>query len=79
MAIFAFLLSLMERLGGTPRGTPFKSGTFGTPTVKFGTARAENRRFSLSSALRVHTKPPYKIDLHRKMLRALKRPGGPGQ
>jgi hypothetical protein len=47
------------------------------------TARAENRSFWLLSALRAHTrthaKTPYKTDLHRKTLRALKRPGGPGQ
>ena len=29
-------------------------------------ARAENRRFWLLSALRAHTKTPYKTDLHRK-------------
>ena len=42
-------------------------------------ARAGNRRFQLSSAPRAHAKPPSKTDLHRKTLRALKRPGGPGQ
>ena len=31
------------------------------------------------SALRAHTKAAYKTDLHREMLRALKRPRGPGQ
>jgi hypothetical protein len=35
--------------------------------------------FWLLSALRAHTKAPYKNDSHRKTLRALKRPGGPGQ
>ena len=42
------------------------------------TARAGNRRFGPLSALRAHTKTPYKTDLHRKTLRnakALKRPG----
>jgi hypothetical protein len=43
------------------------------------TARAGNRRFWCLSALRSHTKAPYKTDLHRKTLRELKRPGGPGQ
>ncbi len=33
----------------------------------------------LLRALRAHTKAPYKTDLHRKTLRSLKRPGGPGQ
>jgi hypothetical protein len=37
-------------------------------------ARAGNRRSRLLSALRTHTKVPYKIDLHRKTLRALNRP-----
>ena len=31
------------------------------------------------SALRAHTKSPYKTNVHRKTLRALKRPGGSGQ
>jgi hypothetical protein len=44
-----------------------------------GPARAGNRRFWCLSALRAHTKAPYKTDLHRKTLRELKRPGGPGQ
>ena len=35
---------------------------------------AGNRRFWLLSALRAHTKAPYKTDFHRKMLRALNRP-----
>jgi hypothetical protein len=39
------------------------------------TARAGNRRFWLLSALRAHTKAPYKTDLHRKTLMALNRPG----
>ena len=43
------------------------------------TARAGNRRFRPLSALRAHTKTPYKNDLHRKKLRALNRPGGRGQ
>ena len=42
-------------------------------------ARAGNRRFLLLSALRAHTKAPYKNDLHGKTLTALKRPGGRGQ
>jgi hypothetical protein len=37
-------------------------------------ARAANRRFWLLSALRAHTKAPYKIDLHWETLRALSRP-----
>ena len=36
------------------------------------TARAGNRRFWLLSALRAHTKAPYKIDFHRKTLRDAK-------
>jgi hypothetical protein len=36
------------------------------------TARAENRRFGRLSALRAHTKTPYKIDFHRKTLRNAK-------
>ena len=43
------------------------------------TTRAGNRRFWCLCTLRAHTKAPYKTDLHRKTLRALKRPGGPGQ
>jgi hypothetical protein len=38
------------------------------------TARAGNRRFWRLSALRAHTKAPYKMDFHRKTLRALNRP-----
>jgi hypothetical protein len=34
-----------------------------------------NRRFRRLSALRAHTKAPYKTDLHRKTLMALNRPG----
>jgi hypothetical protein len=40
-----------------------------------GTARAGNRRFWRLSALRAHTKAPYKTDLLWKTPRALKRPG----
>ena len=40
--------------------------------------RAGSRRFWLLSALRAHTKVPYKADLHRDTLRALNRPGRPG-
>jgi hypothetical protein len=36
---------------------------------------AGNRRFVLLSALRAHTKPPYKLDLLVKTLRVLNRPG----
>ena len=36
------------------------------------TARAGNRRFRRLSALRAHTKAPYKRDLHRKTLRNAK-------
>ena len=39
----------------------------------------ETAVFWLLSALRAHTKTSYKTDLHSKTLRALKRPGGPGQ
>jgi hypothetical protein len=39
------------------------------------TARARNRRFRPLSALRAHTKPPYKTDLIWETLKALKRPG----
>jgi hypothetical protein len=42
-------------------------------------ARAGNRHFWRLSALRTYTKAPCKTDLHRKTLRALNRPGGPGQ
>jgi hypothetical protein len=42
--------------------------------LESGSARAGNRRFWLLSALRAHTKAPYKTDLHRKTLMALKRP-----
>ena len=38
-------------------------------------ARVENHRFWRLSALRAHTKSPYKMDFHRKMQRALNRPG----
>jgi hypothetical protein len=37
-------------------------------------ARAGDRRFGPLSALRAHTKAPYKTDLHRKTLRPLDRP-----
>jgi hypothetical protein len=36
-------------------------------------ARAGNRRFCCLSALRAHTKTPYKMDFHRETLRALDR------
>ena len=45
------------------------------PSVGSHTARAGNRRIWLLSALHVHTKPPYKTDLHKKTLRLLNRPG----
>ena len=48
-----------------------KSGSRSTLT----TARAGNRRKGLLRALRTHTKAPYKPDLLRETLRALKRPG----
>jgi hypothetical protein len=35
---------------------------------------AGNRRFRCLSALRAHTKAPYKMDFHRKTRRALNRP-----
>ena len=38
-------------------------------------ARAGNRRFCCLSALRAHTKTPYKMDFHRETLMALNRPG----
>jgi hypothetical protein len=47
--------------------------------LAFTTARAGKRRFLMLSALRAHTKAPYKTDLPWKMIRPLKRPGGPGQ
>jgi hypothetical protein len=43
------------------------------------TARAGIHRFGPLSALRAHAKAPSKTDLHKKTLRALERPGGPGQ
>ena len=46
-----------------------------SPSKRNETARAGNRRFRLLSALRAHTKAPYKTDLHRKTLMALNRPG----
>jgi hypothetical protein len=42
------------------------------------TARAGNRRFGLLSALRPHTKAPYKMDFHRETLRLRYRPARPG-
>jgi hypothetical protein len=39
------------------------------------TARAQNRRVRLLSALRAHTKAPYKTELLWRTLRALNRPG----
>jgi hypothetical protein len=39
------------------------------------TARAGNRHFRPLSALRAHTKAPYKTDLHRETPMALNRPG----
>ena len=38
----------------------------------------ECRRFLRLSAQRAHTNAPYKTDSHRKILRALNRPGRPG-
>ena len=38
-------------------------------------ARAGNRRFWRLSALHAHTKPPYKMNSHRKTPRELNRPG----
>jgi hypothetical protein len=38
------------------------------------TARAGNRLFWCLSALRAHTKAPYKINFHRETLRVLNRP-----
>ena len=38
------------------------------------TARARNRQFRVLSALRAHTKSPYRTDLHRETLMALNRP-----
>ena len=43
------------------------------------TARAKNCRFWLLNRLRAHTNAPYKTDLLWETLRALKRPGRPGQ
>ena len=37
-------------------------------------ARAGNRRFRLLSALRTHTKAPYKMDFHRNTRMPLNRP-----
>jgi hypothetical protein len=39
-----------------------------TAMRKQATARAENRRFWCLSALRAHTKAPYKMYFHRKTL-----------
>jgi hypothetical protein len=54
-----------------------------TVEIERPTARAGNRRFWLLSALRAHTKAPYKMDFHRKMQRNAKErltaPGGRGQ
>ena len=47
----------------------------GSGTTATVSARAGNRRFRPLSALRAHTKAPYKTDLHRKTLMALNRPG----
>jgi hypothetical protein len=44
------------------------------PQTVVMTARAGNHRFGLLSALRAHTKAPYKNDLLRETLRALNRP-----
>jgi hypothetical protein len=57
--------------GATERG-PMRP----SPTVCSAsrTARAGNRRFWRLSALRAHTKRPIQTELHRKTLRALKRP-----
>jgi hypothetical protein len=40
----------------------------------FLTVRAGNHRFWWLSALRAYTKAPYKMDFHKKTLRALNRP-----
>jgi hypothetical protein len=42
---------------------------------RLDTARDGNRRFGPLSALRTHTKAPYKMDFNGKTLRALNRPG----
>jgi hypothetical protein len=47
----------------------------GSTSIAPISARAGNRRFWLLSALRAHTKPPYRTGLHRKTLRVLNRPG----
>jgi hypothetical protein len=50
-------------------GSPGASATRRSTVL---TARAGNRRFKCLSALRAHTKAPYKMDFHRKTLRNAK-------
>ena len=54
-----------------PAAAAASASPAGTPCP---TARAGNRRFGPLSAVRAHTKAPYKIDFHKKTLRALNRP-----
>jgi hypothetical protein len=55
--------------------TPRSAGSPSTASVRPAPPpRAGNRRFWCLSALRAHTKAPYKTDFHRKTLRALNRP-----
>jgi hypothetical protein len=54
-------------LPGAPAGSSASSACCAAAA-----ARAENRRFSPLSALRAHTKAPYKMDFHRKTLRSAK-------
>jgi hypothetical protein len=59
------------------RGLPTSSmsRSLKKPGPTSSTARARNHRFWRLSALRAHTKAPYKTDLHRKTLMTLNRPG----
>ena len=74
--------------GGGGAGSMLRAGVVGSGAegaverarIHPRTARAENRRVCLLSALRAHIqKAPYKPDLLWKTLRTLKRPGRPGQ
>jgi hypothetical protein len=54
-----------------PAAAAASASPAGTPCP---TARAGNRRFGPLSAVRAHTNVPYRIDFHKKTLRALNRP-----
>ena len=74
-----FLAGCLAAAGLAAAGCLAAAGAAAAAFSKAATARAGNRRFWCLSALRAHTKAPYKTDLHRKTLMALNHPRRPGQ